>query len=241
MKKRYSRIRVNTKTSHSDSMLRNMLLSLLENGKVVTTLNRAKMLKRYADKELSYAVKSAMSNPKQQVTEHSGHSKLSKRLLQYRSFTLDKKLEPNGSFTSSVNVGFRAGDNARTLEIGLLSFQEFASYLDSNKPKKKPAKKVTTQKTLEVKDKKTKTPAKAVETQISAEPKSKQAKKTKDTKKSAKKKSESSDAQSATKPAVIPQIEKRENFFSRIGGRILGRRVQGPNNQKGRSTARSGI
>lgn len=218
MKKRVSRIRVNTKKSRSDMMLRNMLRSLLTHGKVETTQSRAKTLKRFADKEIAYAVKIEGNNVKNQITSHVGEPYVTEMLLKYREYHAKSGGEIKGSVTSLYKTRVRDGDNAEMAEVVLLDADGFYKYMESTQPKKK----------KKAKPKPTKKPTETKENKDE-----KKEKKSKDKKK---------------EPSPRPQEKKgvpreRKGLFSGLGGRILGRKVQGPETggKQGRSTARSGI
>lgn len=241
MKKRYSRIRVNEKQSHSISMLRNLLLSLLIHGSLVTTTSRAKMLKRFADKEISYASREKLVNPERQIVSHTGSMKAAALLMLYREYLQSKGTTIEGSIVSLRKVGFRPGDNAAKIQVILSEKDEFLKYSASKlvkktklKKAKKPAKKTLTEKEKEVKQQEIQ---KAKEAEIKPEKGEKKqevretAKKTEIQKKVAEKKA-------PVQPALP---ESKGNFFSRLGDRILGRRVQAPDAKRNRSTARSGI
>jgi large subunit ribosomal protein L17 len=232
MRKRYSRVRVNVKRSHSVSMLRSLLLSLLLNGSITTTESRAKMLKRYADSEIAYATRSRLSDSDRQIAAHVGNMILARRMYLLREFVLEKHTDHAGSFVKTINAGHRSGDNARTIEVQFLMKDEFLAFIESKKPrkpKKQKVKKVQARKPQQkgVKESQTGKGAKIDEVpkKVSTEDKKADLKKPKD------------------KPPQAPQppVVRREGFFARLGGRILGRRVQGPSGQQGRSTARSGI
>ena len=217
MKKRVSLIRVNTKKSHSDSILRNLLYSLLLHGKVETTSSRAKKFKRYADRELSYALTVEGESVKNSVVRHVGSMQVSELLLAYRACFKSTGEEIHGGRTSLHKTRNRDGDNSEMTEVVLINFAEFAKYLEKIRPKKikkKKAKKVPAKKEVSGK------------------------KEVIEKKKEPIKKSEPSQPKSEAAPP-----EKRKGFLAGLRGRILGRKVRGPElgGNKGRSTARSGI
>jgi large subunit ribosomal protein L17 len=221
MKKRVFRKRMNGKRSRSDAMLRNMLYSLLSEGKVETTTGRARMLKRYADKEMSYAVKITSNAPVNTIESHVGSPKAAQLLKSYRDFSDKQGLEAEGGMTTIIKTRFRDGDNAEMSELKLIHADDFAKYLDSIKPKRK--KKRTSRRMKSKKEDK----GKKSEAKKDAEDKKEQKK---------------DRTPKPTKEAGVPD-KKKQGIISNIRGRILGRKVTGPEGpgKKGRSTARSGI
>lgn len=239
MRKRYSRSRVNEKRSHSVSMLRSLLLELLLHGKITTTGARARMLKSYANTELSYATKTRLSDSERQIIAHVGSNPLAKRLSLYREFSIEKVEGKSGSFVRTVNAGFRAGDNARTIEVELLKKDQFMAYLELKRPKK--TKKATGKK---VQTKKVSVRGEKEEAKLSASKETAKTKKTAKVVAEVKKKKTIEKLEKSVEksmPKAKPFVERKEGFFTRLGDRILGRRVRGPSGQKGRSTARSGL
>jgi large subunit ribosomal protein L17 len=220
MKKRVFRKRVNGKKSRSDAILRNMLLSLLSEGKVETTTSRARILKRYADREIAHAVSMPGNVVESSIERHVGSPKAAALLTSYRDFCDKQNTDITGSRVRILKTYFRKGDNAEMSELTLIDAGEFMKYLDSIKPKRKKKRAAK-----RMKSKKEDTGGKS------------EAKKEAEEKKSEKK-------ERTPKPSKEPGVpERKEGFLNNIRGRILGRKVQGPETQgkKGRSTARSGI
>lgn len=219
MKKRVFRKRVNGKKSRSDAMLRSLLLSLLSEGKVETTTSRARILKRYADRKIAYAVSMPGNSGERLIERNVGSPKTAALLASYRDFSDKQNTEIAGSRVCILKTHFRKGDNAEMSEVKLVDAGEFMEYLDSIKPKrnKKAAKRMKSKKADVVE--KTELKKKAEE----------------------KKREKKERIPRPAKESGVP--ERKEGFLNNIRGRILGRKVQGPETQgkKGRSTARSGI
>ena len=235
MKKRYSRIRVNVKRSHSVSMLRNLLFSLLKHGSIVTTSSRSRMLKQYADKEIAYAMKTKDASAEKQVIAHVGSVHAARMLLLYREFLQGNNDEVQSGYVSIVKIGFRSGDNALKAEVSLRKKVDYVKFLESKLAKK--AKKKKPKKVTKIKKEEKKTATAQVDSSPAAQKKAEVKKKVEEKSKTAPK---PKDLTKKPGPVLQGPPERRENFFARLGDRILGRRVQGPT-QKGRSTARSGI
>lgn len=221
MKKRVFRKRLNGKRSRSDAMLRSMLYGLLSEGKVETTTARARVLKRHADRELAYAIKVMGNSPENMIEVHAGTPNIAKLLYSYREFSDKNGIDAEGGMTTIVKTRFRDGDNAEMSELKLLEAEAFMKYLDSIKPKRK--KKRASRKTKSKKDSKSGKTSKEKEVEA---------------KKDVKKERTPKPKEETGKPDT-----QNEGFISNIRGRILGRKVTGPEGagKKGRSTARSGI
>ena len=248
MKKRQTRIRVNAKKSHSDLMLRSLLLSLLEYGKVETTQSRVRALKQYADKELSYCVGLEGPMLKNRLSKRVGTMKTVQLLILYRTFLRENKdLTARSGLTSIVKTRFRAGDNAMLQEISLVGCEKFLAFVQAKKlvkkrSAKKALKKPVSKSKVTKKESEVPSPEMVTAKKESEAPKQKSdtAVDTGKAKKKEKKKRESEKKDMAGRRAVPGG---RPSFLSQIGGRILGRKVKGPEiaNKSGRSTARSGI
>lgn len=217
MKKRISRIRVNKKKSHSDALLRNQLLSLLSEGAVVTTSARAKVLVRFADREITYARSLERAVVENSLAKRLHYPKVVDRMKAYMAFLSDDDTQRN--YTSIVKVGFRSGDNAELSEVELYKGDDFKKMLSASMPKKK--------------RKSTRKPA---SDKAKTEKRSLVQDGTSQSKKSQKKE------KSSPKEGTVPD-QKKKGLFNSIGGRILGRKVRTPDSvgKGGRSTARSGI
>ena len=109
MKKRISARKLGRTTSHRLSMLRNMVSSLIEHERIVTTLPKAKELTRLADKMITLAKKQDLHNRRRAAAVVRGDWNVDKLFgtlgprYQYRQggYTRVLKLSQN-----------RAGDNA---------------------------------------------------------------------------------------------------------------------------------
>lgn len=218
MKKRVSRIRVNTKKSHSDAMLKNMLQSLLRFGKVETTSARAKMLKRFADREIAYALSAKGTVVKNQLESRLGGAGGVSLMISYVNLLKEKKDRvKDGSYVKIMKTRFRSGDNAEMSEVILSEYEDLKKAMEAEEKKQRVAKKKSPRKKAKPTEKK----------------KVDDKKELKEEKKPASKKSK------------VPETEapkKQGGLLDRLGGRILGRQVRpDAGGQRGRSTARSGI
>lgn len=120
-------------SAHRDAMLRNMVTSLLEYERIETTLQKAKEVRRVAERMITLAKKGDL------------HS-LRQALRVIRKKTVAKKLfdemairfnDRNGGYTRILKVGQRAGDNASMAIIELVAKTPVKKPKKSQKTEKK--------------------------------------------------------------------------------------------------------
>ncbi len=126
--------------SHRRAMLANMLKSLIEAGRVTTTVVKAKELKRHADRLITLAKKNTLASKRHVI----GHLKVCFNPLSTKearmakggdkdSFSRDREVvdklfgelrerftSRNGGYTRIIRTGDRIGDNAPTCFIEYL-------------------------------------------------------------------------------------------------------------------------
>lgn len=69
MRHRKNTIKLNRTSSHRRCMFANMLKSLIECGRIKTTLAKAKILRRYADKMITLAKKNTLASRRKAIGE----------------------------------------------------------------------------------------------------------------------------------------------------------------------------
>lgn len=126
--------------SHRRAMLANMLKSLIESGRVSTTVVKAKELRRHADRLITLAKRNTLSAKRNAIAELkvSFNSLSTKEARQAKkgdkdSFTRDRQVidklfgelrerftTRNGGYTRIIRTGDRIGDNAPTCYIEYL-------------------------------------------------------------------------------------------------------------------------
>jgi len=91
------------------ALFRNMVTSLFEHDKIVTTQAKAKEIRRIAEKLITKAKKNTL-HVRRQVSSFVTKKSVVKRLFD----DILKKLSDsnNGGYTRIVKIGFRKGDNA---------------------------------------------------------------------------------------------------------------------------------
>ena len=95
-------------TDHRMAMLRNLVTSLLENGKISTTVTRAKEVRCLAEKMVTLGKKNTLHTRRQAlsfITKEDVVTKLFNEIA-------PKYAERNGGYTRVVKMGPRRGDNA---------------------------------------------------------------------------------------------------------------------------------
>lgn len=103
-------------TDQRIAMLRNMTTSLLESGKVVTTLTRAKEVQKLADKMVTFGKSNTLHTKRQAlsfITKRDVVSKLFDEIA-------PKYAERNGGYTRIIKIGPRRGDAAEMAVLELV-------------------------------------------------------------------------------------------------------------------------
>ncbi|MBP7074573.1 MAG: 50S ribosomal protein L17 [Rhabdochlamydiaceae bacterium] len=129
-------------SSHRRCMLANMLKSLIEHGRIETTVTKAKELRRHADRLITLAKKNTLSSRRQAIADlmitynklTPKENKLVKKGKSAEVYNTDRQVigklfgelgarftERKGGYTRIVRLGERVGDNASTCVIEYLS------------------------------------------------------------------------------------------------------------------------
>jgi len=103
-------------SSHRKAMFRNMVVSLFEHERIVTTDSKAKELRRYAEKLITLGKKGTLHARRQaRVT-------INKREVLQKPFGVlsERYKERPGGYTRIIKLGSRPGDNAPQSVIQLI-------------------------------------------------------------------------------------------------------------------------
>lgn len=103
-------------TDQRRAMLRNMTTSLLENGRIITTVTRAKEVQKLADKMVTLGKANTLHTKRQAlsfVTKRDVVSKLFDEIA-------PKFAERNGGYTRVIKMGPRRGDAAEMAVLELV-------------------------------------------------------------------------------------------------------------------------
>ncbi len=103
-------------TDQRNAMLRNLVTSLLENGKIETTVSRAKETRCMAEKMITLGKDNTLAS------RRSALSYLMKKSVVYKLFEeiAPKYAERNGGYTRIIKAGPRRGDGAEMAIIELV-------------------------------------------------------------------------------------------------------------------------
>ena len=103
-------------TDHRNAMLRNMVTSLLENGKMTTTVTRAKEVRAMTEKMITLAKVDSLHN-KRQAMAYITKEDVVKKLFDEIA---PKYADRNGGYTRVTRTGARRGDAAEMAIIELV-------------------------------------------------------------------------------------------------------------------------
>jgi large subunit ribosomal protein L17 len=133
--------KVGRTSSHIRCMLANMLKSLIEHGRIETTVTKAKELRRHADKMITLAKKNTLASRRQAIADlmitynklTPKEQKLAKAGKSAEVYNNDRQVigklfgelstrfaARKGGYTRIVRLGERSGDNAPTCVIEYL-------------------------------------------------------------------------------------------------------------------------
>ena len=123
--------RLGCKTAHRKAMLGNMVTSLLKHGRIVTTVPRAKEVRRVADKMVTLAKRSSLHARRQAFSVIRDRKVVTKLFDEWGQEFADR----NGGYTRIVRIGPRRGDAAMMSIVELVT-----DSLEKPKPQRKPQK-----------------------------------------------------------------------------------------------------
>ncbi len=105
---------------HRNLMIRNLVKSLIDNGRITTTLAKAKEMRRFAERIVTYGKKDSVH------ARRLAYSFLGSRTLVKKLFDEigPKMMDRNGGYTRVLKTGFRRGDSA---PMAIIEFVEAAS------------------------------------------------------------------------------------------------------------------
>jgi large subunit ribosomal protein L17 len=103
-------------SDHRDAMLRNMVTSLLENGKMTTTVTRAKEVRALAEKMITLAKVDSLHN-KRQALAYITKEDVVKKLFDEIA---PKYKEVNGGYCRIIKTEARRGDAAEMCILELV-------------------------------------------------------------------------------------------------------------------------
>ena len=108
----YRKLGVDNK--HRRSMLANLTRDVIKNGKVVTTETRAKEVRKFVDKMITYGKKGDLvSRRKALAFLHNDEACVAKVFNEL----VPRYKDRNGGYTRAIKAGVRVGDNAQKVIV----------------------------------------------------------------------------------------------------------------------------
>ena len=120
MRHRKAGRRLGRTSSHRKAMIRNMVTSLMEHERIVTTTPKAKEVRRYADKMMTLAKRGDL-HARRQALSFMRDKKIVAKLFDTLK---DEYMDRNGGYTRIIQTGNRAGDAAPMAILELENYQE---------------------------------------------------------------------------------------------------------------------
>ncbi|AJC72981.1 50S ribosomal protein L17 [Pseudothermotoga hypogea DSM 11164 = NBRC 106472] len=124
MRHRMVRSKVGSYGSHSRALIKNQLRELVEHRSIVTTVAKAKVVKRFFDKLMVKAVKASKSNDRaesvalrRQINRYLCDRKLTNKLVDEIAKNIGDR---NSGFSRIVRIGQRRGDGAEMVLLQIV-------------------------------------------------------------------------------------------------------------------------
>ena len=111
----YRKLGVDTK--HRRSMLANLTKDVIMNGKITTTETRAKEVRKFVDKMISYGKKADLVSRRKALAFFENNTEVVKKVFDELA---PKYATRNGGYTRILKVDERRGDNALIVIIELV-------------------------------------------------------------------------------------------------------------------------
>jgi len=112
--------RLGRNSSHLQAMMRNMVTSLLEHERIVTTAPKAKEVRRLADKMITLAKRGDLHARRQALAVIRSKKVVDKLFSKLR----DEYADRNGGYTRIIHTGNRSGDAAAMAILELVNYTE---------------------------------------------------------------------------------------------------------------------
>ena len=120
MRHRKAGRRLGRTTSHRLAMVRNMVTSLLDHERIVTTTPKAKEVRKVADKMITLGKRGDLHARRQALSLVRDKSVVAKLFSKLR----DEYMDRNGGYTRIIQTGNRAGDAAPMAILELVNYKE---------------------------------------------------------------------------------------------------------------------
>lgn len=136
MRHRKSGRKFGVSSSHRKAMLRNMADSLIQFGRIETTVERAKELRKLAERLITLAKTGTLASKRRALKYLRTKGAFVKLFGDYA----DRFKDRNGGYTRIVRTKLRTGDNAQLAIIEYLAADESASKGDKKKRRRRSSK-----------------------------------------------------------------------------------------------------
>ncbi len=120
MRHRKAGNRLSRTTSHRQAMIRNMVTSLLEHERIVTTTPKAKEVRKVADRMITLAKRGDLHARRQALAVIRDRNVVAKLFSELKETYMDR----NGGYTRIIRTGNRVGDAASMAILELVDYQE---------------------------------------------------------------------------------------------------------------------
>ena len=120
MRHRKAGRRLGRTTSHRRAMIRNMVTSVIEHERIVTTTPKAKEVRKVVDKMITLAKRGGLHARRQALSFMQDKKVVAKLFDSLKDDYMDR----NGGYTRIIQTGNRLGDAAPMAILELVNYQE---------------------------------------------------------------------------------------------------------------------
>jgi large subunit ribosomal protein L17 len=120
MRHRKAGNRLSRVSAHRKALIRNMVTSLLEHERIVTTTPKAKEVRRVADQMITLAKRGDLHARRQALALIQDKNVVAKLFTELR----EEYMERNGGYTRIIRTGNRIGDAAPMAILELVNYKE---------------------------------------------------------------------------------------------------------------------
>jgi len=120
MRHRKAGKRLGRSSSHRDAMIRNMVTSLYEHERIVTTTPKAKEARKVADKMMTLAKRGDLHARRQALSYMQNGIVVAKLFDKLKNDYMDR----DGGYTRIIRTGTRLGDAASMAILELVNYKE---------------------------------------------------------------------------------------------------------------------
>jgi len=126
MRHRKAGNRLGRNSAHRQAMIRNMVTSLFEHERIVTTTPKAKEVRKVADRMITLAKRGDLHARRQALSFMCDKKVVAKLFDELKLGYMDR----NGGYTRIIQTGYRQGDAAAMAILELVNYKEEAAVKD---------------------------------------------------------------------------------------------------------------